>query len=147
MKRIMDNYLFYYKNERRHDIRIQPYLVCNPYSLSQSIRDYSKRSKYELPKTVCRRRPVMVASMILSACGTAADTHSCPGNPTPRDCLLPRPVAPATAAPATVAPVATTPPAASNPDTIIIGTTDKVASLDSADAYSTHDWEIHPEHQ
>ncbi len=41
-------------------------------------------------------------------------------------------------------PAATTTPtaAASNPDTIIIGTTDKIASLDPADAYSTHDWEI-----
>ena len=34
------------------------------------------------------------------------------------------------------------PVAAVNPDTIIIGTTDKVASLDPADAYSTRDWEI-----
>jgi len=41
-------------------------------------------------------------------------------------------------------PAATSTPttAASNPDTIIIGTTDKVASLDSGDAYSTRDWEI-----
>jgi peptide/nickel transport system substrate-binding protein len=38
-----------------------------------------------------------------------------------------------------------TPTAVSTPspaDTIIIGTTDKVASLDPADAYSTRDWEI-----
>lgn len=33
-------------------------------------------------------------------------------------------------------------PAAGNTDTIIIGTTDEVNSLDSADAYATHDWEI-----
>jgi peptide/nickel transport system substrate-binding protein len=33
-------------------------------------------------------------------------------------------------------------PASSNRDTIIIGTTDEVNSLDAADAYATHDWEI-----
>lgn len=33
-------------------------------------------------------------------------------------------------------------PAAGDPDTIIIGTTDEVNSLDADDAYSTHDWEI-----
>ena len=33
-------------------------------------------------------------------------------------------------------------PAAGSTDTIIIGTTDEVNSLDSADAYATHDWEI-----
>ena len=69
---------------------------------------------------------VIMASMILAACGTATPTAA------------PATSAPATSAPATAAPTT----AASNPDTIIIGTTDKVASLDSADAYSTHDWEI-----
>jgi peptide/nickel transport system substrate-binding protein len=33
-------------------------------------------------------------------------------------------------------------PASGSPDTIIIGTTDEVNSLDSNDSYSTHDWEI-----
>lgn len=33
-------------------------------------------------------------------------------------------------------------PASKSTDTIIIGTTDEVNSLDSADAYATHDWEI-----
>ena len=33
-------------------------------------------------------------------------------------------------------------PAAGNTDTIIIGTTDEVNSLDPDDAYATHDWEI-----
>ncbi len=33
-------------------------------------------------------------------------------------------------------------PASGSADTIIIGTTDEVNSLDSADAYATHDWEI-----
>jgi peptide/nickel transport system substrate-binding protein len=71
---------------------------------------------------------LMVASMILSACGTAATPTAAPTT---------APVA--TEAP-TVAPAPTT--GTANPDTIIIGTTDKVASLDSADAYATHDWEI-----
>ena len=84
---------------------------------------------------------LVVASMILSACGTAATPTVAPATQPPAT-AAPATVAPATAAPATVAPVATTPPAASNPDTIIIGTTDKIASLDSADAYATHDWEI-----
>jgi len=33
-------------------------------------------------------------------------------------------------------------PAAGNTDTIIIGTTDEVNSLDAQDAYATHDWEV-----
>lgn len=33
-------------------------------------------------------------------------------------------------------------PASGNTDTIIIGTTDEVNSLDAQDAYATHDWEI-----
>ncbi len=61
---------------------------------------------------------LIVASMILGACGPAA-------TPT---------VAP---------PAATEPPAASTPaDTIIIGTTDTIASFDPADAYAVRDWEI-----
>ena len=80
---------------------------------------------------------VVVASMILSACGTAATPTAAPAT------VAPATAAPATAAPATTAPATAAPTtAASNPDTIIIGTTDKLASLDSADAYATHDWEI-----
>ncbi len=61
---------------------------------------------------------LIVVSMILGACGPAA---------TP------------TAAP----PAATDEPAVSTPaDTIIIGTTDSIASFDPADAYATRDWEI-----
>jgi peptide/nickel transport system substrate-binding protein len=65
--------------------------------------------------------------LLLSACGTAATPTALP-----------------TAAP-TTAPVATTAPTKAPtkaPVTIIIGTTDKIASLDAADAYATHDWEI-----
>jgi peptide/nickel transport system substrate-binding protein len=84
---------------------------------------------------------IVVASMILSACGTAATPTAAPATQPPAT-TAPATAAPATTAPATTAPVATASPAASNPDTIIIGTTDKIASLDAADAYATHDWEI-----
>ncbi len=77
---------------------------------------------------------IIAASILLAACGPA---------PTPTAVVTQAPAATespaATTAPAT-APAATK--AASNPDTIIIGTTDKVASLDSADAYAIRDWEI-----
>ena len=84
---------------------------------------------------------LVAASMILSACGTAATPTAAPAPAT--QAPAPATAAPATAAPATAAPATAAPTkAASNPDTIIIGTTDKIASLDSADAYATHDWEI-----
>ena len=84
---------------------------------------------------------LVAASMILSACGTAATPTAAPAPAT--QAPAPATAAPATAAPATAAPATAAPTkAASNPDTIIIGTTDKLASLDSADAYATHDWEI-----
>ncbi len=73
---------------------------------------------------------LVTASMIFSACGTAATPTAAPTT------------APVATEVPTVAAAPTATSAASNPDTIIIGTTDKVASLDSADAYATHDWEI-----
>jgi peptide/nickel transport system substrate-binding protein len=81
------------------------------------------------------RKLLIVASVgllavLLSACGTATTVA-----PT---------AAPATQA-ATAAPTAapaTPTSGVSNPGTIIIGTTDEIASLDAADAYATHDWEI-----
>jgi peptide/nickel transport system substrate-binding protein len=84
---------------------------------------------------------IVVASLILSACG--ATPTVAPATQPPAT-VAPATQAPATAtqAPATAAPAATATSATSNPDTIIIGTTDKIASLDSADAYATHDWEI-----
>jgi peptide/nickel transport system substrate-binding protein len=70
--------------------------------------------------------------MVLGACGPA---------PTPTQAPV------ATEAPATEAPTATEAPATEAPagtpaDTIIIGTTDTVASFDPADAYAVRDWEI-----
>jgi peptide/nickel transport system substrate-binding protein len=54
----------------------------------------------------------VLASMLLAACKTSTPTS------------------------------ASTTPSASSPDTILIGTTDKVASLDPADAYAVRDWEV-----
>ena len=69
---------------------------------------------------------LLLASMLMTACGPAATT------------VAPKPTeAPTQAAVPTTAP--TQPPAK---NTIIIGTTDRIASLDSGDAYSTRDWEI-----
>ncbi|MGD0708828.1 MAG: ABC transporter substrate-binding protein [Anaerolineaceae bacterium] len=75
---------------------------------------------------------VILASMALTACGGTATAAPATEAPT---------AAAATEAP-TAAPTAAATTAASNPDTIIIGTTDKVSSLDPADAYSVRDWEI-----
>ena len=75
---------------------------------------------------------IILASMALTACGSTPTAAPATEAPT---------TAMATEAP-TVAATAASTTAASNPDTIIIGTTDKVASLDPADAYSTRDWEI-----
>lgn len=43
---------------------------------------------------------------------------------------------------AATAEATTEPTPASDPTTIIIGTTDKIASLDPADSYTLHDWEV-----
>jgi len=74
---------------------------------------------------------VILTSLLLLACGT-------PATPT----AVPATVAPATVAPATQAPTATQAPASTPADTIIIGVTDQISSLDPGDAYSTHDWEL-----
>ncbi len=69
---------------------------------------------------------VVMASMILAACGPAATTVA-PAQRRLRT-TSPRDVVPATAVP--------------QKTTIIIGVTDQISSLDAADAYSTHDWEL-----
>jgi peptide/nickel transport system substrate-binding protein len=86
----------------------------------------------------------MVASMLLTACAPAATATPAPAEPTAAPAQPTAAPAQPTAAPTTAAPqpTAAATKAASNPDTIIIGTTDKVASLDAADAYSIRDWEI-----
>jgi peptide/nickel transport system substrate-binding protein len=72
---------------------------------------------------------IIVASMIMTAC--AAPTT------TPVTTTAPTSVTAPTAAttPATTQPV-------SSANTIIIGTTDVIASLDPGDAYAVHDWEV-----
>ena len=77
----------------------------------------------------------VLASMLMTACqaATPAPTEAATAAATEAATVAATEVAAATSA-ATVA--------ASSPDTIIIGTTDKIASLDPADAYSMHDWEI-----
>jgi peptide/nickel transport system substrate-binding protein len=66
---------------------------------------------------------LIVAVMILTACAPAATTTTTP----------PTSVSPTQGA---------APTTASGKNTVIIGTTDKMNSLDPADAYSFHDWEI-----
>ncbi len=82
---------------------------------------------------------LIMASMVLGACGPAATPAAEPTQaPVSTEAPATEPAATEamTEAP-TEAPVASTPA-----DTIIIGTTDTVASFDPADAYSTRDWEI-----
>lgn len=73
---------------------------------------------------------LVVAGLVLAACGG--------GTPTAE------PTAAATEAQAqpTEEMAATEAPTTEEPVTIVIGTTDKIASLDPADAYSTRDWEV-----
>lgn len=71
---------------------------------------------------------LVLTGILLSAC--AAATPAATEAPTEA----------ATEVAATAEATAATP--ASDPTTIIIGTTDKIASLDPADAYTLHDWEI-----
>jgi peptide/nickel transport system substrate-binding protein len=82
---------------------------------------------------------LLSASMILGACGpAAAPTAAAPAS---TQAAAPTQAPAATSAPAaTAAPAATG--AASDANTIIIGTTDSIASFDPADAYAVRDWEV-----
>lgn len=62
---------------------------------------------------------LIVASIVLTACATSTTTPA-----------------------GTTAPTSGAAPTTASGNTIIIGTTDKMNSLDPADAYSFHDWEI-----
>lgn len=81
----------------------------------------------------------IVASMILTACGTTTTPTTAPTQAVAPTTAPTKAVAPTTA-PTTVP--TTAPTTAPVKNTIIIGTTDKIASLDPGDAYSVHDWEI-----
>jgi peptide/nickel transport system substrate-binding protein len=82
---------------------------------------------------------VVLASMILAACAPQATPTSAPPTTEPTTAAQPTAVPP-TEAPATEVP-ATEEPAAPTKNTVIIGVTDKLASLDPADAYAIMDWE------
>ncbi len=97
---------------------------------------------------------LVLTSMILGSCAAPTPTAA-PEAPKAEEPKVEAPVV--TEAPKTEAPVATeapkteepateaapeTPESATPADTIIIGTTDAIASFDPADAYSTRDWEI-----
>jgi peptide/nickel transport system substrate-binding protein len=85
---------------------------------------------------------IVMASMILTACApaatpTAAPTEAAAPTEVPPTEVPPTEVPPTEAPPTEVPP--TEPPAK---NTIIIGVTDTIASLDPADAYAVHDWEL-----
>jgi peptide/nickel transport system substrate-binding protein len=93
---------------------------------------------------------VLTLSMVLAACGAPATPA--PTQPPAVATEAPPPAAAPTEAPAATEAMATEamateaptqpPAAAAGADTIIIGTTDTVASFDPADAYAVRDWEI-----
>jgi peptide/nickel transport system substrate-binding protein len=84
---------------------------------------------------------LIAASMILAACAPAATATTAPTQAVAPTTAPTKAVAPTT--PPTQAPAPTTAPTtAPAKNTIIIGTTDKIASLDPGDAYAVHDWEI-----
>ncbi|MGA9533015.1 MAG: ABC transporter substrate-binding protein [Anaerolineales bacterium] len=71
---------------------------------------------------------LVVAGLVLAACGGTTPTAE--------------PAATQEQAAPTEEMAPTEEPMAEEPVTIVIGTTDKIASLDPADAYSTRDWEV-----
>ncbi len=79
------------------------------------------------------------ASMILAAC--AAPTTAPVTTTAPTQATAPTTAPTAVTAP-TTAPTTAAPTSAPSKTTIIIGTTDTETSLDPADAYATHDWEV-----
>ncbi len=83
----------------------------------------------------------VIASMTLAAC--AAPTTAPVTTTAPTQVTAPTTAPTAVTAPTTAPSTPTTAPtSAPSKTTIIIGTTDTETSLDPADAYATHDWEI-----
>jgi peptide/nickel transport system substrate-binding protein len=86
---------------------------------------------------------LIVTVMILTACAPATSQPTTPPTAVPpTQGAAPTAVSPTKVPPTAVPPTAVPPTTAPSKTTIIIGTTDKIASLDPADAYSVHDWEI-----
>jgi peptide/nickel transport system substrate-binding protein len=91
---------------------------------------------------------LIVAVMLLTACApTVSQPIATPPTAAPptqgaAPTSVPPTAVPPTAVPTAVPPTAVPPTTAPAKKTIIIGTTDKIASLDPGDAYAVHDWEI-----
>ncbi len=88
---------------------------------------------------------LFVMALVVAACGDSdsEDTTAAPADTTAAPATTAAPPE-TTAAPATTeapAPTTTSGPAR-EAGTLIIGTTDSIAGLDSADAYAVHDWEL-----
>jgi peptide/nickel transport system substrate-binding protein len=81
----------------------------------------------------------VVFALIAVACSSET-TDTTEATPETTAATAPETTEATTATPTTQPPTETTEPA--GPTTIIIGTTDTVSSLDSADAYATADWEL-----
>ena len=91
----------------------------------------------------------ILTGMILSACATSASGNATqPAISTQAPTQGSTPTSATTESPTTSASQATTPAAiqsgtpSTSTNTIIIGTTDSIASLDQADAYARRDWEL-----
>lgn len=86
---------------------------------------------------------LIVTVMILTACAPATSQPTTPPTAVPpTQGAAPTAVPPTKVPPTAVPPTAVPPTTAPSKTTIIIGTTDKIASLDPADAYAVHDWEM-----
>jgi peptide/nickel transport system substrate-binding protein len=85
---------------------------------------------------------LVMASMILTACATPATPTTAPTQAVAPTEVPPTKVPPTEVPPTKVPPTEVLPTEAPAKTTIIIGTTDKISSLDPGDAYSTRDWEL-----
>jgi peptide/nickel transport system substrate-binding protein len=91
---------------------------------------------------------LVMASMILAACAPAAteapteEAVATEAPPEPTEAPMEEPTEAPMEEPTEAMEEPTEEPMEEGPATIIIGVTDAISSLDPADAYSTHDWEL-----